>query len=252
MLVDLLSMSNYGHYNIGVARIVGLEAAVYLTELLNINEKALRKKKVEDNFFTIDREYIQERTTLTCERQLELEGNLLKIGILEKSESGSVNTLSVNITLLTSMIMSPDEKLIKNLTKIAQKKITKRDKDTAVKDSLKTYIITTNEELIQAYSDWIDAIYAKEGWMSKKAVQCGEKVVDEFANRNLDVALRLIDIASVNGYRDMTWAVNAYKRDYTVSYKINDTTSSFGPSTGETMSQVSVLGEAPKLSDEVF
>lgn len=244
-------MSNYGHYNIRVAQIVGLEAAVYLTELLNINEKALRKNKVEENFFTIDREYIKERTTLSTERQLELEGNLLKVGILEKADN-SVNTLSVNLTVLTSILMSPDEKLIKNITKIAQQKITKRGKDEAVRDSLKSNIETTNEELFAAYSDWIDAVYAKEGWMSKKAIVNAQSVVDAFANRNLDIALKVIDIASVNGYRDMTWAVNAYKRDYNVSYRINETSGVFRTSTGETSSQVLDIGETPKLSDEVF
>jgi hypothetical protein len=38
MLIELLSMSNYGNYNIKVAHILGLEAAIYLNELLNIKD----------------------------------------------------------------------------------------------------------------------------------------------------------------------------------------------------------------------
>lgn len=63
MLIDLLSMSNYVNYNVKVAQILGLDAAIYVSELLNINDKALHKNKVKGEYFTIDRMYIQSRTT---------------------------------------------------------------------------------------------------------------------------------------------------------------------------------------------
>ena len=58
MLLDLLSLDNYVSYNIKVAEILGLHAAIYLSELMNINDKAIRKSKTKDNFFTVDRKYI--------------------------------------------------------------------------------------------------------------------------------------------------------------------------------------------------
>jgi hypothetical protein len=42
--------------------------------------------------------------------------------------------------------------------------------------------------------------------------------VDEFSNRNLDVALKLLEIASVHGYRDIQWAINKYNQEFRVSY----------------------------------
>ena len=239
MLIELLSLSNYVSYNIKVAQILGLEAAIYINEITNINEKALRKNKLDENFFTIDREYIFNRTTLTPEKQKEIEKNLLKIGILEKAENNP-DTILLNITVLTSILMSPDETLIKNISKLAQAKPTKATKAQAIIENLKTNIITTNEELIEAYSEWIDSVYTKQGWMSKKAVICAQQVVDEFSNRNLDVALKVIEIATINGYRDMTWAVNSYKKDYNVSYRITS-----APSTPTTFM-------IPQVSDEVF
>ena len=56
--------------------------------------------------------------------------------------------------------------------------------------------------------------------MSKRSVISGQQVVDEFSHRDLDVALKLIEIASIGGYRDMTWAVNSYKDNYKVQYRI--------------------------------
>lgn len=238
MLIELLSMSNYGNYNIKVAHILGLESAIYLNELMNINEKALRKNKIEENFFTIDREYIQERTTLAEDKQKEIEANLLKIGILEKNETNG-DTICLNITTLTSILMSPDEKLIKNISNLAHIKPTKSAKAKTIKNNLKKYIETTNEELIEAYGEWIDTIYSKNGWMSKKQVTVAQNVIDNFSNRNLDLALKIIEIATVNGYKDMTWAINNYKRDYNISYHI-------------TASPQVVDDIPPSVSDEIF
>lgn len=216
---------------------LNLETAVYLSELMNINEKALRKNKLDDNQFILDRKYITERTTLSVERQQELDETLIKIGILEKAEDGK---LSLNITVLTSILSSPDEQLLKSITKIAKQPAAKKGtKAEAIRDNLKTNIVTTNEELIEAYSDWIDAVYAKDGWMSKKSVVCAQNVIDTFSNRNLDVALKVIEIATINGYRNMEWAVNSYKKDYNVSYVIQTPAAAI-PST------------PVKLSDEVF
>lgn len=238
MLIELLSMSNYGNYNIKVAHILGLEQAIYLNELMNINEKAFRKNKLNENFFTIDRTYIQERTTLTEEKQKEIETNLLKIGILEKTENNS-DTLSLNITTLTSILMSPDEKLIKNISNLAHLKPSKSAKANSIKANLRQYIETTNEELRTAYGEWIDTIYTKNGWMSKKQVTVAQSVIDNFSNRNLDLALKILEIATVNGYKDMTWAINNYKRDYNVSYQI-------------TASPQVIDDTPPSVSDEIF
>ena len=118
MLIELLSMSNYGNYNIKVAQILGLETAVYLNELMNINEKAVRKKKIDDNIFIVDRQYIQSRTTIEPLRQEELETNLIKLGILEKTDKS--NNINLNITALTSILAAPEEDL-KGIAKIAKK-----------------------------------------------------------------------------------------------------------------------------------
>ena len=40
MLVELLSQSNYQSFNIKLAQLLGLESAIYLSALIDINEKA--------------------------------------------------------------------------------------------------------------------------------------------------------------------------------------------------------------------
>lgn len=251
MLIELLSMSNYGNYNIKVAQILGLESAIYLNELMNINEKAVRKNKITENFFTIDREYITSRTTLTSERQEELEVNLIKVGILERIGKNDIN---LNISALTSILAAPDEELVKTLSKVIKKPKTPKkeptDRQASIANNMKTAIITTNEELISAYSEWIESVIHKDGWMSKKAVTVAQQVVDQFANHNLDVALKIIEIATINGYRDMSWAIANYRKNYNVAYTVNN-----NPTFTTNISKSSNLS-APKprakLSEEVF
>ena len=56
--------------------------------------------------------------------------------------------------------------------------------------------------------------------MSAKSVKVGQKLVDEASGRDLDIALKIIEIATVNGYKDMTWAVKTYKENYELNYRL--------------------------------
>lgn len=218
MLIELLSMSNYVHFNVKLAEILGLHTAIYLGQITDINEKAIRKHKVDENFFTIDREYITKRTTIPEKEQKEIENNLIKIGILERSDKDS-NTLLLNLTVLTSILMSPDEDLLKNVENLAKPKKSKTKAEKII-ENLKENIITTNPELRQAYFDWIDAVYSKDGFMTKAAVIAAQSNIDKFSQRNLDIALKVLEIATINGYRDITWAINNYNKDYKVGYSV--------------------------------
>lgn len=215
MLIELLSTSNYVSFNIKLAELLGLHSAIYVAELMNINEKAIRKEKLNESSFLLDRDYVCKRTTLPPKEQLSIEKNLIKLGIIEKP-SEDENCIVLNITTLTTLLMSTDEDLISNVKKLSSTKSKRETKADAIRNNLKTNIVTTNVELLKAYSDWIDAVYANKGWMSKQAVIEGQRVVDEFSKRDLDVALRLINIATIHGYVDMTWAINRYDEQYKV------------------------------------
>ena len=221
MLVELLSTSNYVQFNIRLAHIIGLESAIYLNELLNINEKAIRKATLKGCMMKLDRDYIFNRTTLTPEKQIEIELKLLKIGLIVKPDD-EPNMSCIDIGVLTGLIMAEDEELIKSVQKLAKVKgASKSAKRQAITARMKDAIIAENEELRAAYFEWIDAVVAKVGWLSNKAVTVAQQLVDEFANHNLDVALKVIEIAAVNGYKDMQWAINKYTSNYKISYELN-------------------------------
>ena len=232
MLIELLSSSNYVNFNVKLAQILGLKPAIYLSQIMDINDKAIRKNKIDNNFFTIDRKYVESRTTLTRDEQVSIEKDLLNIGILEKDVEKK-NNISLNITMLTSIMMTPDEDLLKDISSLSKGK-KKRTKSEVIEENLKDNVLTTNEELREAYYEWIESVLTKKGMMTKAAVIHAQPTLDKFCDRNLDVALKVLEIASIHGYEDITWAINSYNKDFKVNYNIQSnnkpkTTNNFVP-----------------------
>ena len=188
-------------YNCKIAQLFGLNTAIYLSELMSINDKAIKKNKLSDKYFDLKREYITERTTLSAEEQISIEKNLVKLGVLQKVDESSL--MCVNIDTLLSIMGTTDKSLIDNVKKVSKTKNKRASKSECTKIALKASISVTNSELKQAYENWIDAVYDKQGWMSKTTVTVAEKTIDEFANHNLDIALKILEIATINGYRDI-------------------------------------------------
>ena len=117
---------------------------------------------------------------------------------------------------------------------------TKRTQRDCIRDNLKTNIVCNNQELQEAYEGWIDGVYANpSGFLSKRSIQIFQQTIDEFCNHDLDLALRIINIAAVNGYRDATWAINTYKKNYNIPF-----------TSSNAMSQPIVTRK--ELSNEVF
>lgn len=242
MLIELLSSSNYVNFNIKLAQILGLKPAIYLSQIMDINEKAIRKNKVNNNYFTIDRKYIESRTTLTADEQSAIEKDLLNIGILER-DTEKKNTISLNITMLTSIMMTPDEDLLKDISSLSKAK--KKTKSEVIEEHLKNNILTTNVELRDAYYEWIESVLAKKGAMTKAAVIHAQPTLDNFCNRNLDVALKVLEIASIHGYEDINWAINSYNKEYKVNYTMPDAAS-------KPKSSTFVPTTRCRMSDEIF
>lgn len=240
MLIELLSPGNYISFNIKLANVIGLHSAIYLSELLNINEKAIRKNKITKDAFILDREYIRNRTTLSIEEQFVIEKTLFKIGILKQCESS--NSIQLDITALTSIMMSADEDLLRDITKIVDlKKNSKQSKAEKINLELKTNIITTNPKLRAAYYEWIDAVQSKDGFLHKKAVTSAQSLLEETCKNNTEEAIKILEIATINGYRDMAWAVNNYKKNYRPVYTVKQPIQQQVPNTVR-----------KRLDDEVF
>lgn len=216
MLLDLLSSDNQMSFNVKLAHMIGLQGAVYVSTLISINSKAFRKQVIYDGYFNVDRKWVAHKTTLSVEEQLKLDAALSKLNII-CVDKDNCDKLKLDIDILANYVT--DENISeKDVKQIVCKNLNSPNSANEVQlVKLKKYITTTNAELRDAYSRWIETILGKYGWMSAQAVIKGQSVVDKFANHDLDKALELIHIADMNGYRDMSWATNAnsFKDDAT-------------------------------------
>ena len=243
MLVDLLSSSNLITFNIKVAEVFGLHAAIYISELMAINEKAIRKEKFEliddKQYFTISRKYITERTTLSNAEQKEIDKQLAEVGILT-FKPATTDTVYFDINLLSVLLGADlDKSVMENISKIAKKK-TSAEKQA---DKLQGEIIaaqkavkTTIPELRSLYYEMIESIVGRYNYIKPAVIKQLEMQVDTFADHDLDVAIELVSYNVKKGYNDMQYAIQDYIAKHPKAFKSKEV----------------VINKNIKVSDEVF
>lgn len=251
MLLDVLSTDNCITFNISVAHIFGLNAAVYCSELLNIYKKAVKKNKiVDDNFFKLDRKYVFNKTTLTIEEQLQIDSKWMEIGMLKKHKDNP-DIIKIDIPMFLSIVSCEDENKLMNIikeVKVVTKEEVKETKRMCICKNLKDGIECSNYELLTALRNWIDSIFAKPGSaMTKAVVKKFQSTLNEYTKGDLDLALELVNIATIQGYRDCKWAINIYEKDKRIKHQSELLSKSRLPRV--TLQEVANKNE---LSDEVF
>lgn len=246
MLTDLMCTDNYAMFNVKVANVMGLHAAVYVNEILNITQKAQQKRKVVDGYVTIDRDYVQRRTTIFPEEQISIDKKLVGIGVLSVAENNP-DHIQLSVDTLANLVAADDANLLKKVTKLTTVKTvnsssTKMSMRQRTIQELKDFIQCSNEELLSAYRDWVDGVYANpKGYLSKRAIIVFQRDVDDFARGDLDLALKVVEIATVNGYRCAEWAINIFKKDYAKEFYAN-----------YTQTAPSAPSRSVSLSEEIF
>lgn len=217
MLIDLLNSDNNITININLARIFGLYTAVYCSELIKIYNKALNKNKLVDtDYFKVDRKYVYSKTTVSIEDQLKADLNLSKIGLIKKHQDDP-DVIRIDLSLLGSIIISDDEKTLGDIAKkvkVNSPKGIKESQRQRVIIELKNSIECSNYELLTALRNWVDSIYSKPGgYLSKSVIKSFQNTLNSYTQGDLDLALKLVEIATIQGYKDCQWAINVYEKD---------------------------------------
>jgi len=216
MLVDLLNSYNFITINLNSIKIFGLNTSVYIAELLNIYKKAyIKNKLIESSYFKIDRKFISDRTSLTIEEQLKSDANLMKIGVINKHNDDPDN-INFDFELFTSIISSEDKKLIKEISekvKVKNPHGVKETKRQLILNGLKNSIECSNYELLTALRNWLDSIFANPNvYMSKKLVKEFQDELNNYTQGDLDLALKIVNIATTQSYRTCSFAINIYEK----------------------------------------
>ena len=226
MLVDLLATDNMGQYNTKVAQVLGLHSAIYINELLNISNKAHSKGKLYyDKYFLLDRKYITRRTTIENDEQLAIDRKLSQIKVIEKND-GDEDVMLINVEVLASLLSSDDKEKLDKLSKRARVKTaalpgTKLTRQQKLAVELKQGLKCTNPDLKEALEGWIDACQQDTNGKGLTAykVKVFEQGVDNFAKGDLDIALKVVEIAAVHNYVEVQWAINTFNKNYLDVYK---------------------------------
>ena len=187
-------------------KIAGFEVAAYWAELQSILKQVVKKHTMDEfGFFNLDRDYLERETTLTINKQLKCEDKLISLGVIAKDPENP-NRLSISVHGMIEIITDEDTKKLKKTN--AVKKDEKAAKIAGIKINMKKAILETDPELRAAYERWIDGmIDAANCRFTKAVVQLFEETVTTYT-KDKAKRLKIIEIATVNSYKDAGWAIN--------------------------------------------
>ena len=222
MLVDVLSSDNYLYVNVGAVKILGLNNAIYCSELLRIFRKASKKKKIDDKgFFKVDRTYLKSRTSLSFDEQVECESNLSKVKLVTISKE-QLDTIKFDDKMYMSIITQEDTKFLNDVAKKvkASKANVKEVKRDRIILALKENISFTDDDIHSALEHWIDVIFSnKKMLMTKETVAEFEDTLIDYCKTDKQKILRLIEISTAQGWKNCLWAIKAYEQEQFMAKK---------------------------------
>ena len=189
-----------------LVKIAGFEVAAYWAELQSILKQVVKKQTMdEQGFFTLDRDYVERETTLTIAKQLKCDEKLLSLGVMLKDPEDP-NKISIAVNGMVAVITDEDTTKLKKTGKTSAD--AKAAKIAGIKATMKKAILEDDLELRAAYERWIDGmIDAANCKFTKAVVQLFEQTVSGYT-KDKATRLKIIEIATVNSYKDATWAIN--------------------------------------------
>lgn len=189
-----------------LVKTAGFEVAAYWAELQSILKQVVKKHAADEHgFFILDRDYVERETTLTVTKQLKCDEKLISLGVMLKDNTNP-NRIAIAVNGMVAVITDEDTTKLKKTS--AVKKDEKAAKIAGIKATMKKAILETDPELRAAYERWIDGmIDAATCRFTKAVVQLFEETVSKYTE-DKSTRLKIIEIATVNSYKDATWAIN--------------------------------------------
>lgn len=189
-----------------LVKLAGFEVAAYWAELQSILKQVSKKGTADERgFFTLDRGFMERETTLTLAKQLKCEEKLITMGVVLKDPEDP-NRLCISVQGMVEVITDEDTTKLKKTGKTSAD--AKAAKIAGIKATMKKAILEPDLEVRAAYERWIDGmIDAANCKFTKAVVQLFEQTVTGYT-KDKALRLKIIEIATVNSFRDATWAIN--------------------------------------------
>ena len=189
-----------------LVKVAGFEVAAYWAELQSVLKQVVKKQTMdEQGFFLLDRSYVERETTLTVSKQLKCEEKLIELGALLR-DAENPNRIAIGVNAMVAVITGEDTTKLKKSGRSSADE--KAAKIAGMKATMKKAIVETDPEIRAAYERWVDGmIDAANCRFTKAVVQLFEKTIAEYTD-NKTLRLKIIEIATINSYKDATWAIN--------------------------------------------
>ena len=188
-------------------KLTSFEVAAYWAELQSILKQVVKKQTADEHgFFILDRDYVERETTLTLAKQLKCEAKLIEMGVMAK-DPDNPNRITIGVNSMIELITDEDTKKLRKSTKSTRDEA-KAAKIAGMKETMKRFIVEPDVDIRNAYYQWIDGmIDAANCKFTKAVVQLFEKTVTDYTTDKA-TRLKIIEIATINSYRDATWAIS--------------------------------------------
>lgn len=213
MYVDLLNSNNYLSINISLIQKVGLNEAVYISELLNILKKAMKKNKlIEGNYVKVDRKFIASRTTLSPDKQRELDSKLIGLDLMA-AHPNMKDVVSINSLGIVSLISLDENEVEKDAMDMFRAKTHSESnhlKGKAIAKRLKQSVITPNAYLRSLMNAWIDTIMENSS-LTKDAIADFQGKVFGYSS-DVNVVKEILSLAIQGRYAYGEAAIDAYEK----------------------------------------
>ena len=227
MWLDIMSQYNTLQVNIKLANLLGLEVATYWAALMDVYARVVNKFKDEleanSGYFELDRNYITKRTTLTLDKQLEIDTGLGKLGVLKHRSENELNWITLDVEKLCAILVDDSIDAIRDIQRVSKlrREDTTRAKKAAVRINLVAALKETDPDVLTAYNNWIDALLEAKKPITRQALDIYQNNLNNYTD-NKQAKIKILEIATTNAYTEFAWSMKIYEKDYTGIRSLKD------------------------------
>lgn len=219
MLLETMSPYYQIPVNVKAIQVFGLGCATYWATLVDIYPRVIMKKldslTQNQGYFTVDREYIFKRTSISVDDQLLYDIGLSKAGVLAQ-DAGDPNKIAINLDRMFEILAESDYTVLEKLRK---KAATKKTDEAAAKRAgmvatLSSYAaqLAQTPEVEEAYRLWITAmVESKKAKMSKPVIQLFHEAMCAYT-QSPELQIKILRDATASGYTNAEWVINSLSK----------------------------------------
>ena len=204
-------------FNVKTAHLLGLNTAVYWAVLCDISLQVVKKQTYDDEgYFHLDRDYVERQTALSHTEQMNCDTQLSKVGLLQVHRDDP-DKIGLYVKNWVALITEDDPATLQAVLTQSKKtgRTTKEGKMAGYKRNIKRAIITEYPEELTALETFTDVIVdAEKGFCSPKQMEAFQKTLYTAFPADLEARLKCIEIATARVYKDASWAVNAFRKEF--------------------------------------